>query len=252
MPIILKNEEAIKKIAVAGNIIYEIFRYIENLKLAGKTTEELDDMIESTIKKRNAIPAFFNYRGFPRNSCISINDEVVHGIPGPRVIKENDLVKIDVGVSYQGYIADAACTYPAGEVKEKTRKLMKITKTALGQGISMARPGNRVSDISRAIQNIVEANGFSIVRDLTGHGVGKNLHEEPMIPNFVCEGPDPEIKKGMVLAIEPMVNMGGFEVKTATNTWTISTRDGSLSCHYEDTIAILEKGNINMTRVFES
>ncbi|OGC42476.1 type I methionyl aminopeptidase [candidate division WOR-3 bacterium RBG_13_43_14] len=252
MPIILKNEDAIKKIAIAGNIIYEIFCHISKLELTGKTTEELDKIIEAMIQRRNAIPTFLNYRGFPKNSCISINDEIVHGIPGPRVIKEHDIVKLDVGVTYQGYIADAARTFPAGEMKKETKKLLSVTKEALGCGITMAKAGNKISDISRAIQQTVETNGFSVVRELTGHGVGKQLHEEPMIPNFICEGPKPEIKKGMVLAIEPMVNMGGFEVKTAANNWTISTKDGSLSCHYEDTIAILEKGNINLTRVVES
>ncbi len=252
MPIILKNEEAIKKIAVAGDILYEIFHTISRMDLTGKKTEELDNIILSMIRKRNAIPAFLNYRGFPKNSCISINDEVVHGIPGSRVINDQDIVKIDIGVNYQGYIADAAKTFPAGQIQNETKKLLNVTKQALNEGIEMAKVGRRISDISRTIQEIVENNGFSVVRELTGHGVGKQLHEEPMIPNFVCNGPDPEIKKGMVLAIEPMVNMGGHEVKASTNNWTISTKDGSLSCHYEDTIAILDKGNINLTRVVES
>lgn len=252
MPIILKNEEAIKKIAVAGNIIHDIFQHINKIKLVGRTTEELDRMIATIIAQHNAVSAFLHYHGFPKSSCISLNDEVVHGIPEQRKIKEHDIVKIDIGVNYQGYIADAARTYAVGEIKEETRKLLKVTKDALNSGIKMARPGNRISDISRTIQQIVENNGYSVVRELTGHGVGKKLHEEPMVPNFICDGPDPEIKKGMVLAIEPMVNIGGFEVKTAANNWTICTKDGSLSCHYEDTIAILERGIINMTRVAES
>ncbi len=252
MPIILKNDEAIKKIAVAGNIIYEIFRHIGSIRLAGKATDELDKIIESMIQQRNAKAAFYNYRGFPKHSCISINDEIVHGIPSTRVIKESDLVKIDVGVDYQGHIADAARTFAAGRIDEETKKLLSVTRKALGAGIAAANAGNKISDISRVIQETVEANGFSVVRELTGHGVGRHLHEEPMIPNFICPGPDPQIKKGMVLAIEPMVNMGGFEVRTAANNWTITTRDGSLSCHFEDTIAVLEKGNVNLTRVAEN
>lgn len=252
MPILIKDEEAIKKIAVAGNIIYDIFNEISNMNLMGMKTVELNDNIDNAIKTRGAIPAFLNYRGFPKSCCISLNDEVVHGIPDEQKIQDGDLVKIDVGVRYHGYIADAARTFPVGDVTKDVKKLLMATKKALHAGIKAAKTGNRISDISRQIQTIVEAEGFSVVRELTGHGVGQCLHEEPVIPNFVVKGPDPSISAGMVLAIEPMVNMGDYQVKTAANGWTISTRDGSLSCHYEDTIAILEKGNINLTRVVES
>ena len=169
----------------------------------------------------------------------------MHGIPDDRKIGKGDLIKIDVGVKYQSYIADAAKTFAIGNVPEHVKKLLAITKKALKRGIEMAKKGNRVSGISRSVQTTVEENGFSVVRELTGHGVGENLHEEPIIPNFIGQGVDPIIKPGMVY-------VGGYDVITAENGWTIVTRDGSLSCHYEDTIAILEKGNINLTRVVES
>ena len=252
MPILIKDEEAIKNIAVAGNIIYDVFNKISKMDLIGMRTVEINDSIDCIIKDRGASPAFFNYRGFPKSCCISLNDEIVHGIPDERKIKEGDLVKIDVGVKYHGYIADAARTFPIGVIPKEVQKLLKVTKEALAAGIRAAKNGNRISDISRQIQTLVEANGFSVVRELTGHGVGQPLHEEPVIPNFVVKSPDPIISTGMVLAIEPMVNMGTHQVKTASNGWTISTGDGAFSCHYEDTIAILKKGNMNLTRVVES
>jgi methionyl aminopeptidase len=252
MPILIKDEEAIRNIAAAGNIIHDIFDEISRMDLTGMKTVEINDNIDNFIKNRGASPAFLKYRGFPKSCCISLNDEIVHGIPDDRKIKDGDLVKIDVGVKYHGYIADAARTFSVGDVAKEVKKLLKVTREALGAGIKAAKNGNRISDISRQIQTIVEADGFSVVRELTGHGVGQALHEEPIIPNFVAKGPDPIISTGMVLAIEPMVNMGSYQVKTASNGWTISTSDGALSCHYEDTIAILEKGNMNLTRVMES
>ncbi|MEO0122663.1 MAG: type I methionyl aminopeptidase [candidate division WOR-3 bacterium] len=246
------NEEGIRNVILAGEIINKIFRRIEKMDLRGMKTKELDDLIHNLIIEHNGYPAFLNYRGFPRSSCISLNDEVVHGIPDDRVIKDGDLVKIDIGVVYGGYIADAARTYVSGTVSEDVLKFVKLTKEALKKGIEKAKPGNHVSDISQAIQELVEDNGYSVVRELTGHGVGKTLHEEPMIPNFVSSGPDPELIPGMALAIEPMTNMGRYEVKTLTNGWTVSTRDGSLSCHFEDTIIILKKGSLNATRVVEN
>ncbi|MEO0161144.1 MAG: type I methionyl aminopeptidase [candidate division WOR-3 bacterium] len=245
------NDEGIKNVILAGEIIHRIFKTIENMELKGMKTVELNDVIHKMIIEHNGQPAFLNYRGFPKSACISINDEVVHGIPDNRVIKEGDLVKVDIGVNYGGYIADAARTFIIGSVTEAVARFVRLTKEALKKGIEKARAGNRVSHISRAIQEFVEANGYSVVRELTGHGVGRSLHEEPMIPNFVAPGPDPEIRCGMALAIEPMTNMGGFEVKTAKNGWTILTRDGSLSCHFEDTIIILKRGFLNATRVAE-
>jgi len=252
MPIIVKDDQAIKKIAIAGNIIFDIFSVITKMDLNSMRTIDLNDRIDSIIRAHGAIPAFLNYRGFPKSCCISLNDEIVHGIPDSRRIKNGDLVKIDIGVSYEGYIADSAKTFAVGEISDGVQKLLTVTKTALRKGIEKAKKGNRISDISRSVQTVVEDNGFSVVRELTGHGVGKDLHEEPVIPNFVGSGVDAVIQPGMVLAIEPMVNIGSYEVVTAENNWTILSKDGSLSCHYEDTIAILEKGNMNLTRVAES
>jgi methionyl aminopeptidase len=245
------NDDQIKKVAIAGSIICRIFNMIGKMDLEGVKTIELDDMINGIIKDNNAEPAFLNYRGFPKSACISLNDEVVHGIPDERKIKKSDLVKVDVGVRYDGYIADAAKTFIVGKVDGASERLVKITRQALKKGIEQVHKGNRISDISRAVQKKVEENGFSVVRELTGHGVGANLHEDPVIPNFICAGPDPEIKAGMVLAIEPMVNAGGHEVFTEKNGWTIKTRDRSLSSHFEDTIVVLPMGRLNVTRVAE-
>ncbi len=252
MPIPIKDGEAIKKMVIAGNIIVDIFSEISKMDLVGMKTIELNDHIDITIKDRGASAAFLNYRGFPKSCCISLNDEVVHGIPDGRRIANGDLLKIDLGIKYQGYIADAARTFAVGKISKDARKLMEVTKEALREGIKAARKGNRISDISRSVQTIVESNGFSVVRELTGHGVGQSLHEEPVIPNFVAKGPNPVLSPGMVIAIEPMVNRGDYQVKTESNGWTISTRDGSLSSHFEDTIAILEKGHMNLTRVVEN
>lgn len=249
MPII--DDEGIKYIGIAGNIIYEIFNYLSQISFIGMKTSDLDRQIDRMIRQRKAMPTFLNYQGFPKSSCISINEEVVHGIPNERVIREGDLVKIDVGVTYHQYIADAACTFSAGEPKPSAKTLMRVTREALRCGIAQALPGNRVGHISRAVQEHVEKHGFNVVRELTGHGVGRNLHEAPMIPNFVTSGPDPQLKPGMVLAIEPMVNVGSHRVVTETNGWTIRAEDRSLSCHYEDTIAVLKHGNLNLTRVAE-
>jgi len=252
MAISIKDDEAIRNITIAGNIIYEIFKKIEATSLIGMRTIELNDQIENLIRKHNATPAFLGYRGFPKSVCISLNDEVVHGIPDDRQIEDGALVKIDIGVQYQGYIADAARTFGVGAISAQAQRLLSQTKQALKKGIAAAKGGNRVSDISKSVQRYVEGQGFSVVRELTGHGVGYELHEEPMIPNFLCNGPDPILAPGMVLAIEPMVNAGGYEVVTSANGWTICTRDGSLSAHFEDTIVVLKKGNLNFTRVAES
>ncbi len=248
----MSNAEAIDHITMAGRIIDDIFRQVRKMDLRHMRTLDLNDRIDTLIRERGGTPAFLNYRGFPKSCCISLNNEVVHGIPGERNVEEGDLVKIDVGVKYSGYIADAARTFPAGKIAPEIQRMLTVTEEALHNGIAVARSHNKVSDISRAIQKTVENNGYSIVRELTGHGVGKNLHEEPVIPNFVDGGPEVEIEPGMALAIEPMVNMGGYDVVTAENGWTIRTRDDSLSCHYEDTVLILADRSINLTRSEES
>lgn len=245
------NEHGIACVTAAGSIIDKIFRTLNRMRLVGKTTLEINDAIDALIRQHGGQPTFLHYRGFPRSACISLNHEVVHGIPDDREVKDGDLVKIDIGVTYQGFIADAACTFAAGRVRPAARALMKVTWEALQRGLAQTRNGNCVSDISRAIQEHVEANGCSVVRELTGHGVGRRLHEEPMIPNFVWDGPDFQLTTGMGLAIEPMVNAGGHEVLTERNGWTVSSRDHSLSCHYEDTVVILPNGILNTTRVAE-
>ena len=252
MTISISNAQAIDRITIAGHIIDEVFKRINKMDLKHMRTLDVNDRIDTLIRERGGIPAFLNYRGFPKSCCISLNNEVVHGIPDSRRIENGDIVKIDIGVTYGGYIADAARTFTVGEVPEKVRKMLAVTEQALRRGIDAALQGNKVSDISRAIQTMVEGNGYSVVRELTGHGVGKKLHEEPVIPNFVSNGPEIEIKQGMALAIEPMVNMGSYDVITSQNGWTILTRDKSLSCHYEDTVLVLESGNTTLTRVEEN
>jgi methionyl aminopeptidase len=252
MPISVVNAQATNNIKAAGRIIDEIFKRIDKMDLRRMKTIDLNDRIDTLIRENGASPAFLNYRGFPKSCCISLNNEVVHGIPDSRRIEDGDLVKIDVGVNYQGYLADAARTFPVGTISADVLKMLEVTKQALKNGIDAARPGNRISDISRAVQTTVEERGYSVVRELTGHGIGKSLHEEPAIPNFVSGGPEFLIKPGMALAIEPMVNMGKYEVVTAKNRWTIMTRDNSLSCHYEDTVLIVEDGNLNLTKIVEN
>jgi methionyl aminopeptidase len=252
MGISIANAKAIESLKCAGRIIDEIFKSIERMDLRRMKTVDLNDRIDTLIRQRGALPAFLHYRGFPKSCCISLNSEVVHGIPDDRRIENGDIVKIDVGVNYAGYIADAARTFPAGKIAPEVRQMLDVTERALLDGVNAAQPGRHVSDISQAIQARVEKDGYSVVRELTGHGVGKHLHEEPMIPNFVSNGPECLIKPGMALAIEPMVNMGGYDVVTAPNGWTILTRDDSLSCHYEDTVLILEHSNINLTRITEN
>ncbi len=201
-------------------------------------------MAEAFIRKSGGIPTFKGYFGYPASICASVNDEVVHGIPGPRKLKEGDIISIDVGVTYQGFVGDAAYTWPVGQVSEAARKLMRVTEEALHAGIAQCRPGNRLYDISRAIQTHVEANGFSVVRDYVGHGVGRRMHEEPQLPNYVPPGGErgPVLAAGMVLAIEPMVNAGRHEVYTGRDNWTVRTRDGKLSAHFEHSVAITEDG----------
>lgn len=241
--IIIKSDNEIKGIREASRIVAEVLEYVKDRLIPGTSLAAVDRWIDEYIRKRGGTPTFLGYRGFPKSSCISINNEVVHGIPSEdKVIKEGDLVKVDVGVTLNGYIGDAARTYVIGEVDERTLELVRTTEKALYRGIDAARPGNRLSDISHAIQVIAEAHGFSVVRELGGHGVGLKLHEDPIIPNYGKPGRGPVLKAGMVFALEPMLNMGGPEVKTLDDRWTVVTKDGSLSAHFEHTIAIREKG----------
>ncbi len=247
--IIIKTDEEIEGIRKASRIVAEVLQFAREIVVPGITTREVDEKIREFIESKGGRPAFLGYRGFPASSCISLNDEVVHGIPGSRRIKEGDLVKVDVGVVYNGYIGDAAITIVVGEVSPSVKKLVETTEKALYRGIEKAVPGNRLSDISHAIQKTAEEAGFSVVRDLGGHGVGLKLHEEPFVPNYGPPGRGPLLKRGMTLALEPMVNMGRPHVKTKKDGWTVVTKDGSLSAHFEHTIAILDNGPEILTKI---
>jgi len=211
---------------------------------AGVTTSELDRLAEEFIRSQGGRPSFKGYRGFPASICSSVNDQVVHGIPGPRELKDGDIVGIDVGVELEGYHGDAAWTFPVGEVSDEAKRLLQVTREALAMGIAQARPGGRIGDISHAVQSHVEAAGFSVVRELVGHGIGREMHEEPQVPNYGPPGRGPRLMVGQVLAIEPMVNIGGAEVVTGSDGWTIATRDGSLSAHFEHTVAVGATGPV--------
>ncbi|MDD5506521.1 MAG: type I methionyl aminopeptidase, partial [Candidatus Omnitrophica bacterium] len=213
----------------------------------GITTLDIDRLSEELILKEKALPAFKGYKGFPATACVSVNEEIVHGIPSPRVILEGDIVSIDLGVNYQGFFSDMAVTLPVGRVDENKRKLIEVTRKALEAGIRQARVGNYLSDISHSVQNFVEEHGFSVVRQFVGHGIGAALHEEPEIPNFGDAHLGPLLKKGMVLAIEPMVNVGGWECFIAKNGWTAVTKDGLASAHFEHTVAVTDKGPVILT-----
>jgi len=204
----------------------------------GITTLELGNLAQEMIRELGGTSAFYGYHGFPGQVCTSVNDEVVHGIPGHRVLKEGDIVSIDTGVSFEGFIGDTAITVAVGEIDPETQRLMDVTKAALDAGIANAVEGNRLGDISNAIQTVVEAAGFSIVRDFVGHGIGREMHEDPQIPNFGKPGRGPKLKAGMTLAIEPMVNMGKNKVRVLDDKWTVVTKDGSPSAHFEHTVAV--------------
>lgn len=237
-----RTKEEIDKLRAAGQLVARTLRELGQRVRPGVTTAELDRIAEGFIRDHGARPAFKGYRGFPASICPSVNEEVVHGIPGPRELREGDVVGIDVGVEMDGYYGDAALTFAVGDVDEQSRKLMQVTRDALMAGIAQARPGNRVGDISSAVQRHVEAHGFSVVRALVGHGIGREMHEEPAVPNFGTPGRGPRLWTGQVLAIEPMVNVGGFEVVTRDDGWTVATKDGTRSAHFEHTVAVGPEG----------
>ncbi len=238
----IRSPREIEQLRKANAIVAEVFQRLEGKVIPGVTTQELDQIAEEYIRSRGAVPAFKGYRGFPATLCTSINEEVVHGIPGQRKLKEGDLVSLDVGVIRNGYFGDAAVTLPVGEVDPEARRLIEVTERALFIGIEKTKAGNRLFDISSAIQQWVESNGFSVVRDFVGHGIGKSLHEEPQIPNFGSPHQGPRLAKGMVFALEPMVNEGTYEVKVLSDAWTVITADGKRSAHFEHTIAITDGG----------
>jgi methionyl aminopeptidase len=236
--IILKSATEVQYMRDAGKIVayaHEVIR--ENIR-PGITTKELDEAVEKEIHKHGAIPAFKGYNGFPASICASVNEEVVHGIPGLKTLKDGDIISVDIGAVYNGYVGDAAKTYPVGTVDDESLRLIEVTKQSFYEGLKLCREGNRLSDVSHAIQKYVEAHGFSVVRDYVGHGIGQDMHEDPQIPNFGSPGKGPRLAEGMVLAIEPMVNAGTYKVKTLLDNWTVVTLDGKFSAHYEHSLAI--------------
>jgi len=240
--IIIKSFREIEHLKRSNAIVAEVFQELKKVIGPGITTTELDQIVEKIILSRGALPAFKGYRGFPASLCVSINEEVVNGIPSQRKLKEGDLVSLDVGVNLNGYFGDGAISLPVGEVDREARRLLEVTEKALHIGIDQAKIGNRLFDISYAIQAWVESHGFSVVRDFVGHGIGRDLHEEPQIPNFGLPHQGPRLEKGMVFALEPMVNEGTYEVKILSDGWTVVTADGKRSAHFEHTIAVTEKG----------
>jgi methionyl aminopeptidase len=240
--IIRKTPEQVEKMAAAGDVLVRCLKMLESKARAGVTTAELDAAAEKFIRSQGATPAFKGYRGFPGSICVSPNSMVVHGIPGKYELKRGDVLSIDVGVVKDGWVADAAMTVPVGEVGPEARKLLDVTTASLFAGVEQMRPGNHLGDVSAAIQRTVEIEGLSIIRTLVGHGIGRDMHEEPQVPNFGEPGKGPELEEGMVLAIEPMVNAGGPLVRMDEDGWSVYSEDGSLAAHFEFTVAVTAEG----------
>lgn len=245
--IILKSPEEVDKIRRAGRIVAEVLQELKKQVKPGMTTLDLDQMAEEGIRKRGGQPAFKGYRGFPATLCASVNNEIVHGIPSKRTLQEGDIIGLDLGAIVDGYYGDAAITVAVGAIRPAVQRLVQVTEESLYQGIEQMKVGNRLSDVSHAVQRHVEAAGYSVVKDFVGHGIGQALHEEPQLPNFGKPGQGPRLRTGMVLAIEPMVNMGKDGVRVLSDHWTAVTEDGSLSAHFEHTVAITEEGPVILT-----
>ena len=244
----IKTAQEIAILRDAGKILAEISEDLKRSLREGITTREVDQVAEKLIRQRAVVPAFKGYRDFPGCVCISVNEEVVHGVPGNRLLRAGDIVSLDVGIIHKGYYSDTALTVGIGMIRDALKKLLDVTSQSLDKGIEQARAGNHLSDISHAIQAFVEANHFSIVRDFVGHGIGKSLHEDPEIPNFGPAHNGPILKEGMVFAIEPMVNMGTWQTRISGDGWTVVTQDGAPSAHFEHTVAIMAKGPEILTR----
>ena len=246
--VIIKNSEQLMLMRQAGRITAEALLVARDAIRPGVSTKEVDTRVRRYIEKCGAIPSFLGYGGFPGSACISINNEVIHGIPSSKtIIQDGDIVKVDVGARYRGYNGDSARTFPVGKVSDEALRLIDVTEKSFYEAMKYARAGYRIGDIGHAIEDFVISNGFSIVKDYVGHGVGAELHEDPQIPNYGREGRGPRLYPGMTLAIEPMVNAGGFEVKVLRDGWTVVTEDGSLSAHYENSIAITDSEPIILT-----
>ena len=246
--IVRKSEAELRRIAAAGRIVADCLEMLAAAVAPGLRTIELDGMAEEFIRGRGGVPTFLGYRGFPRSICASPNDMVVHGIPGDYAVRDGDIVSLDVGVTLDGYVADSALTVPVGTVSAAATRLLQVTRASLEAAIDACRVGDRLGDVSHAVQEVVEAGGFSVVRSLVGHGVGKEMHEDPQIPNYGDPGRGPRLEEGMVFAIEPMVDAGAYDVVVADDGWAIHTADGSLSAHFEHTVAVGKKGPRVLTR----
>ncbi len=246
--IIRKSKAEIEQMERAGQVVVETLELIGEHVRPGVTTQELDELAEEFIRSRGGVPTFKGYRGYPASICTSPNAMVVHGIPGEYTLKEGDVLSVDVGVTLGGFVGDSAYTFPVGEVPEQAHRLLETGQAALAAGIEQARAGNHLSDISHAVQTTTEKAGFSVVRSLVGHGVGRSMHEDPQIPNYGEPGRGPLLQEGMTLAIEPMINAGGPDVYLHDDEWSISTVDGSLAAHFEHTVAVTEEGPRILTR----
>jgi methionyl aminopeptidase len=247
--ITIKSESELKLMRVAGKVVGLALQELAARVKPGVTTADLDKFANEFFKKNDCVPAFLGYHGYPATICASVNDEVVHGIPGPRILQEGDIVGVDVGAFYKGYCGDSARTFPVGKVSPEVKALLEATFQSLNKGIEQCREGNRISDIGNAVQALAEAKGYSVVRDYVGHGIGRAMHEEPQVPNYGRPHQGPRIVAGMCLALEPMINMGSEEVKVLTDGWTVVTKDGKFSAHFEDTVAVLPDGPEILTRV---
>jgi len=246
--IIRKSDFEIDLMRIAGQIVAETHKLLATHIRPEISTKELDKIAENFIRSNGATPSFLGYGDFPASICTSVNDELVHGIPGNRILKDGDIISLDIGAEYKGYHGDSAWTFAVGQISDEAANLLKVTEESLYKGLEKATPDYRLSDISHAIQQHVEANGYSIVREYVGHGIGKNLHEDPQIPNYGSPNRGPRLKPGMVLAIEPMVNIGERYVKTLADQWTVVTQDLSLCAHFEHTIVITDNGHEILTK----
>ncbi len=247
MPIIIKSDDEVEVMHESGRILASVLEILEAEIRPGLIVRKLDTIVKEEFRRRDVIPTFLGYLGFPAHVCVSINEEIVHGIPGDRVLRDGDIVSIDLGNTYKGFVADSALTVGVGSIGPEEQRLIDVTQQSLWAGIKAARPGARIGEISNAIQACGEAAGFSLVREYVGHGIGRDMHEDPAVPNFGPTDRGPVLKKGMVLALEPMVTIGDWRTKKHDDGWTVSTLDGSLSAHFEHTIAVTDGDPLVLT-----
>ena len=245
----IKSKTEIEKMREAGKILAETFELLKKNIKPGITTNELDKLAEKYIRSKGAIPSFLNYNGFPKSICVSVNEQVIHGIPDNTVLNDGDIVSIDIGVLFKGFHGDSAKTFPVGEISPEAKRLIEVTRSSFYEGLKFAKEGFRISDISKAIEKVALNSGYSVVKDFVGHGIGANLHEEPEVPNYFGSKPGPRLYKGMTIAIEPMIIDGGCEVEVLSNDWTVVSKDKGLSAHYEHTVLITSDEPQILTRI---